>query len=85
MHEYAGGNLALRRVITEMNSARPGAPVVDGPPGRRRLRRRVGRPLRGAAVRRTRLRAQLAAVLRAVAARLDPPCAAPQAVGHGRG
>ena len=78
MHEYAGGNLALRRTIAEMNSARPDAPVVDGPPGRRR-------PTRGRAKGRSRLRVGAAAVLRGVAARLDPPCVTPQVVGHGRG
>ena len=79
MHEYAGGNLALRRAIAEMNSARPNAPVLDGPPGRRRRRaRRADRS-------RVRSRAVLAAALRAVAARLDPPCAAPQTVARAGG
>lgn len=73
MHEYSGGNLALRRAIAEMNSARPHAPVVDDPPGRRRPRRRAARSHLWS-------RAALAAALRAVAARLDPPCATPQTV-----
>jgi hypothetical protein len=72
MHEYAGGNLALRRAIAEMNSARPHAPVVDGPPGRRRRPARRRRPVRSA----------LAVALRGVAARLDPPCAARQTVSR---
>jgi hypothetical protein len=85
MHEYAGGNLALRRVVTEMNSARPDAPVVDGGqnrrgrtarPSRRLARRPVRRPVR----RRARLRVVLASALRGVAARLDPSCTAPQAL-----
>ncbi|MFD2795876.1 hypothetical protein ACFS27_20105 [Promicromonospora vindobonensis] len=67
MHEYTGGNLALRRMIAEVNSARPNAPVVDGPPGRRRSDR-------------ARLRATLAGALRRTAAWLDPPCATTQTV-----
>ena len=81
MHEYAGGNLALRRVVTEMNSARPDAPVVDGGQNRRGRparpsRRLARRPVR----RRARLRVVLASALRGVAARLDPSCTAPQAL-----
>jgi hypothetical protein len=72
MHEYAGGNLALRRVVAEVNSARPDAPVVAGRPVRRR------RPARSTVRRRPRLRVAVAGALRGVAARLDPPCATPQ-------
>lgn len=91
MHEYAGGNLALRRVVAEVNSARPDAPVVDGPTTRRRrsagaahgLARRAART--PAVRRRARVRVALAGALRGVAARLDPPCATPQAVAHAAG
>ena len=78
MHEYTGGNLALRRVVTEVNSARPDAPVVDGRPARRR------RPARSAVRRRPwlRLRVRVAGALRGVAARLDPPCATPQSLSR---
>jgi hypothetical protein len=79
MHEYSGGNLALRRVAAHVNSARPDAPVVAGSPARRR---RTARP---AVRRRAGMRVALAGALRGVAARLDPPCATPQAVAHAAG
>lgn len=91
MHEYSGANLALRRVVAHVNSARPDAPVVDGPPSRRR---RAGGRAHGAARRafrdlavrrRAGVRVALAGALRRVAARLDPPCATPQAVAHAAG
>ena len=91
MHEYAGGNLALRRVVTHVNSARPDAPVVDGPRARRRRSARLAhglarRTVGGTAVRRRAgIRVALAGALRGVAARLDPPCATPQAVAHAAG
>ncbi|MFD6141028.1 hypothetical protein [Promicromonospora sp. NPDC060271] len=91
MHEYAGGNLALRRVVAEVNSARPDAPVVDGPAARRRRTAgpapgRTRSAVRGPAVRRRAgVRVALAGALRGVAARLDPPCATPQAAGHAAG
>ncbi|WP_454856017.1 hypothetical protein [Promicromonospora soli] len=82
MHEYCGGNLALRRVVAEVNSARPNAPVVDGPPARRR--RTAGRRTAGlrTAGRRPSARVALAGALRGVAARLDPPCPTPQGVAR---
>ncbi|WP_129788869.1 hypothetical protein [Promicromonospora panici] len=81
MHEYAGGNLALRRVVAEVNSARPDAPVVDGGQNRRGRPARVSRRLARRPVSRgTRLRVVLAGALRGVAARLDPPCPTPQAL-----
>lgn len=79
MHEYAGGNLALRRVVAEVNSARPDAPVVDDLSARRTARRRRG------AGRGTRLRVALAGALRGLAARLDPPRATPQTAGRAPG
>lgn len=91
MHEYAGGNLALRRVVAEMNSARPDAPVVDGAPARRRrstgpARGLARRPARTRAVhRRAGLRVALAGALRGVAARLDPPCVTPRVAAHPAG
>ncbi|MDR7380611.1 hypothetical protein [Promicromonospora iranensis] len=76
MHEYAGGNLALRRAVAEMNSARPHAPVrSDSSARRRRTARRRRRDLAA-------LRRALATALRATAARLDPPCVTPQSVAR---